>query len=73
MLQGLGASDHLRIWKFGLRYHPGIQIRKVHFNQIPEGLTQSNPSEKPGVEEEVGSGERVTAVRRSGLVLRLSW
>lgn len=73
MLQGPGASDHLGTWKYSLRYHPGIQIRNAHFSQIPEGLTCIIPFEKPGVEEEVGSGERVTAALRRGLVLWFSW
>lgn len=56
-----------------LRHYPGIQIRNVHFNQIPEGFICVILFEKPGVEEGVGRGERVTAARRRGLVLRLSW
>ena len=51
-----------------LEHHTGIQIRNVHFNQIPEGFACVVPFEKPGVEEEVGSGERVTVVLRRRLV-----
>lgn len=59
---------HLGAWKC-----TGIQIGNVHFNQIPEGFAHIVPFEKPGVEEEVGSGEGVAVVLRRGLVLRLSW
>ena len=43
-----------------LRPHPGVLIRTVHLNHIPEGSARTFPFEKPGVEWEVG-WERMAA------------